>query len=68
MLTIVGKSQMGRNSGFAEFWVGDNFVGKLSIAGADSTTLQALIGVGKSTGTAVTSVNIDTCHIMWDRF
>lgn len=69
MLTIAARSQLERNSGFAEFWVEDSLLGKTNIAaGVATDMLQPLIGVAKSTGTTAPTLDIDWARVTWDRF
>lgn len=66
---IVAKPAQGRNAGFAEFWLDDKMMGRITIAAATSSMLlQPIIGVQKSTGTTTPSIDIDWYMASWDRF
>ena len=69
LFRMAAKFGMGRNSGFVEFWLDDNFMGKITIKDATSSMLlQPIFGVQKASGTGVPAIDIDYYNFSWDRF
>jgi hypothetical protein len=68
LFRMKAKINLERNCGFVEYWLGDNYLGKITIASATaSMLLQPVFYIQKASGTTTPAMDIDWYRVNWDR-
>lgn len=68
LFRMKAKINLERNCGFVEYWIGDNYLGKITIASATAAMLlQPVFYIQKASGVTTPAMDIDWYRVNWDR-